>query len=83
MHRGLPAGHGIKGVEPEWLAAVDEFHATVRKHNKPYAGFSFATGDALRQMTSNMSMCMITADTTKLAEMMGELAEARATLGPK
>lgn len=77
---GLPAGHGIRGSEPEWLEAVEVFHATIKKHDKPYAGFSFATGQELRKMTANMSMCMITADTTKLAEMVGELADARASL---
>ena len=76
----LPAGHGIQGSEPEWLSAVELFHATIQKHNKPYAGFSFATGDALRHITSKMVMCMITADTTKLAEMMHELASAKRTL---
>ncbi|KAH8896781.1 HpcH/HpaI aldolase/citrate lyase family protein [Thozetella sp. PMI_491] len=77
---GLPAGHGIRGSEPEWLQAVEQFHATVRKHHKPYAGFSFATGDALRKITDNMCMCMIAADTVKLAEMARELADARGTL---
>ena len=76
----LPAGHGIRGSEPEWLEAADLFHQTVKKHNKPYAGFSFATGEELRKLTANMSMCMITADTTKLAEMVGELANAKAML---
>lgn len=79
----LPAGHGVRGTEPEWLEAADLFHSTVKKHNKPYAGFSFATGDELRKITSNMSMCMITADTTKLAEMMGELTAAKETLASK
>jgi 4-hydroxy-2-oxoheptanedioate aldolase len=80
---GLPSGHGIRGTEPEWLEAVEFFHATVRKHNKPYAGFSFATGEELRKITSNMAMCMIAADTTKLGEMMGELADAKETLAVK
>ena len=62
---GLPAGHGIRGSEPEWLEAAGLFHSTVKKHNKPYAGFSFATGDELHKITSNMAMCMITADTTQ------------------
>ena len=70
----LPAGHGIRGTESEWLEAVELFHATVKKHDKPYAGFSFATGEELRKITSNMAMCMITADTTKLAAARGALA---------
>ncbi|KAK3938473.1 Pyruvate/Phosphoenolpyruvate kinase-like domain-containing protein [Diplogelasinospora grovesii] len=77
---GLPAGHGIRGSEPQWLEAAEMFHATVRKHNKPYAGFSFATGDELRKLTANMSMCMVTADTTKLAEMFHELTAAKEAL---
>ncbi|BDD59120.1 hypothetical protein MAP00_004357 [Monascus purpureus] len=74
---GLPAGLSIQGDEPEWLDAVELFHSTVTKHNKPYAGFTFATGDGLRKATSNMAMCVITSDTTKLTEMMGELTAAR------
>ena len=78
---GFPAGHGIRGTtELEWLEAAELFHSTLKKHNKPYVGFSFAFGDELRKITSNMAICMITADTTKLAEIMGALTGAKETL---
>lgn len=59
------------------LDAVELFHSTVTKHNKSYPGFTFATDEGLRKATSNMAMCIITSDTTKLTEMMGELTAAR------
>ena len=77
---GLPAGFGVQATEPEWLEAVELFQKTLRKHNKPYSGFCFAKGEELRKATSNMAMCVITSDTTKLAEMMGELGGAKETL---
>lgn len=67
----FPAGVGVPEDEPEWLAAVKRFHAILRKHDKPYAGFSFATGDNLRMATEHMFMCLITSDAQKLAEMVG------------
>ena len=80
---GLPGGFSVQATEKEWLEAVELFRTTVRKHNKPYAGFSFGKGEELRKATSNMAMCIITSDTTKLAEMMGELGGARESLVTK
>lgn len=77
---GLPGGHGIRGTEPEWLAAVDHVLATVRKHNKPFSGFCLGkSGEEFRKATDHMSMCIIGGDTIKLAEMMDELKDARAS----
>lgn len=79
----LPAGVGISGWEPEFVEAVESFHAIVRKHNKPYAGFSFDTGDEFRKNMANMSMCIVAANVMKLADMMGDLAGAKEALSSK
>lgn len=76
----MPSGFGVQCDEPEWIAAVDKFQATLKKHNKPYAGFAFSTGEELRKDTESMSMCLITSDVPKLMEMGGQLAEAKASL---
>ncbi|KAI3064228.1 hypothetical protein CBS147353_8809 [Aspergillus niger] len=77
---GLPGGHGIVGTESEWLEAVELFHKTMRKHDKPYSGFCLAKGDAFLKKKSYMSMCIVAGDTLKLIEMMGHLAERRAEI---
>ncbi|BCS04000.1 uncharacterized protein AKAW2_70878A [Aspergillus luchuensis] len=77
---GLPGGHGIVGTESEWLEAVELFHKTMRKHDKPYSGFCLAKGDAFLKGKSHMSMCIVTGDTLKLGEMMGHLADRRAEM---
>ncbi|KAL7929160.1 Phosphoenolpyruvate/pyruvate domain-containing protein [Trichoderma chlorosporum] len=79
----MPSGFGVQCEEPEWLAAVEKFHATLKKHNKPYASFAFATGEELRKVTESMSMCLITSDVPKLMEMGGQLAEAKSSLAQK
>ncbi|KAE8395426.1 hypothetical protein BDV23DRAFT_178482 [Aspergillus alliaceus] len=63
---GLPGGHGIVGTEPEWLEAVELFHKSMRKHDKPYSGFCLAKGDSFLKGKSHMSMCIVAGDTLKL-----------------
>ncbi|KAL3258415.1 hypothetical protein ABHI18_006092 [Aspergillus niger] len=77
---GLPGGHGIVGTESEWLEAVELFHKTMCKHDKPYSGFCLAKGDAFLKKKSYKSMCIVAGDTLKLSEMMGHLAERRAEI---
>ncbi|KAK3937950.1 Pyruvate/Phosphoenolpyruvate kinase-like domain-containing protein [Diplogelasinospora grovesii] len=74
----LPANGGMGGTEPEWLAAVAKFEATLKKHNKPRGGFSFAQGDALRAASEGYAFMLIAADVAKLGEMGQQLADARA-----
>ncbi|KAK3944861.1 Pyruvate/Phosphoenolpyruvate kinase-like domain-containing protein [Diplogelasinospora grovesii] len=76
----LPAGWGIPTDEPEWAVAVEKFQTTLQKHDKPYAGFSFGTGEELRKATKDMSMCIVTSDTEKLAGMIEQLASVRSSL---
>ncbi|KAF5862078.1 hypothetical protein ETB97_012143 [Aspergillus alliaceus] len=64
---GLSGGHGIVGTEPEWLEAVELFHKSMRKHDKPYSGFCLAKGDSFLKGKSHMSMCIVAGDTLKLA----------------
>lgn len=68
---------GIQGTEPEWLKATELFHATVRKHNKPYVGFAVGEGETLRQNAANMCMCLVTGDINKLTEMQDPLTAAK------
>lgn len=76
----MPSGFGVQCDEPEWLTAVGKFQSTLKKHDKPYAGFAFAKGEELRNVTESMSMCVITSDVPKLMEMGGQLAEAKSAL---
>ncbi|CAP67088.1 uncharacterized protein PODANS_4_4390 [Podospora anserina S mat+] len=72
----LPANFGM-GSEPEWLEAKEKFYTTLKKHNKPLAGFCFAPGDALTEAAQEHSMILHGADVTKLLELQQELANAR------
>jgi hypothetical protein len=39
----------VGGTEPEWIAAEKKFEDTIKKHNKPRAGFGF--GPLIKQNT--------------------------------
>lgn len=68
--------HGPRD-EPEWLEAEELFHATLKKHRKPFSGFSFTSGEALRKATEGMAIAFVAADVLKLSEMNSQLMEAR------
>ncbi|KAK4173077.1 Pyruvate/Phosphoenolpyruvate kinase-like domain-containing protein, partial [Triangularia setosa] len=72
----LPANFGM-GNEPEWLETKEKFYATLKKHNKPLAGFSFAPGEALAAAAQEHSMILHSSDVTKLMELKQELMNAR------
>ncbi len=74
----LVAGLGVPMEEPEWLEAVEEFHAVLKKHDKPYAGFSLGGPDALKKDSENMALVMCSADIIMLAQMGQQLQAARA-----
>ncbi len=73
---GLPAAFG-QGTEPEWLAAVAKFDATVKKHNKPRAGFCLGGGEELAKMAKDNVILVHAADVLKLLEMGPQLMAAR------
>ncbi|KAL2134019.1 hypothetical protein VTI74DRAFT_1224 [Chaetomium olivicolor] len=72
----LPANFGV-GSEPEWLAAVKKFDATLKKHNKPRAGFCLAGGEELTKMGQDNALLVHAADVLKLMDMMPQLVAAR------
>lgn len=59
--------------EPEWLVHEEKFFEVVRKHNKPYAGFSYAKGEAFLEQAKQMTMCTVHCDALKLWEFLGDL----------
>ncbi|KAH9907287.1 Pyruvate/Phosphoenolpyruvate kinase-like domain-containing protein [Xylariomycetidae sp. FL2044] len=75
----LPANFGGVQDEPEWLAAVEKFHATMKKHDKPLAGFALGP-DALKKAAE--SYCFITydADIMRLAGMIPSFYETKAVV---
>lgn len=73
---GLPANMGLGG-EPEWLAAVDLFKATVKKHNKPKAAFCLTGGEDLRKAAEENVIVLHACDVMKLYEMGLQLKAAR------
>ncbi|KAK4038579.1 Pyruvate/Phosphoenolpyruvate kinase-like domain-containing protein [Parachaetomium inaequale] len=73
----LPGNFGMGGNEPEWLAAVEKFDATLKKHNKPRAGFSLGGGEELTKMGQDHVLLLHAADVMKLYEMGPQLLAAR------
>ena len=76
----LPANIGQPQTEPEWIAAKETFLATLKKHNKPYAGFyitSRGTKQGLQKACKEMAMVFITADVEALTAMNQTLKSAR------
>ncbi|KAK4119067.1 Phosphoenolpyruvate/pyruvate domain-containing protein [Parathielavia appendiculata] len=78
----LPANFG-HGDEPVWLAAVDKFNATLKKHDKPRAGFCLQGGETLTKMAQDNCFLMHAADVLKLYEMAPQLVSARAAVALK
>ena len=78
----LPANFG-QGGEPEWLAAVTKFYATVKKHNKPRAGFCLQGREALTQMGHDNVLLAHAFDVLNLVEMAPQLAAAREAVALK
>lgn len=74
---GLSASLAFAREEPEWVAAVTKFDATLRKHNKPRAGFCMGGPDELRKAARDNVLLIHTADVLKLMEMAPQLAAAR------
>ncbi|KAL1839373.1 hypothetical protein VTJ49DRAFT_1608 [Mycothermus thermophilus] len=79
---GFPANLG-QGAEPEWLAAVDKFNKTLKKHRKPRAGFCFGGGAELAKMAHDNVLLVHSADVMKLYEMGPQLMSARQAVALK
>ncbi|AEO63762.1 uncharacterized protein THITE_123303 [Thermothielavioides terrestris NRRL 8126] len=79
---GLPGNFG-SGNEPEWLAAVDKFNATLKKHNKPRAGFCLTGGEDLAKMAQDNVILVHCADVLKFMELPPQLAAAREAVALK
>ncbi|KAK4245115.1 Pyruvate/Phosphoenolpyruvate kinase-like domain-containing protein [Corynascus novoguineensis] len=78
----LPANFG-QGDEPEWLAAVDKFNSTLKKHNKPRAGFCLGSGPELAKAAEDNCLLIHAADVLKLYEMGPQLLAARQAVALK
>jgi 2-keto-3-deoxy-L-rhamnonate aldolase RhmA len=78
----LPANFG-QGTEPEWLAAVDKFNATVKKHNKPKAGFSMGGAEDMAKAAQENVILLTSADVMQLMQMAPQLAAAREAVALK
>lgn len=78
----LPANFG-QGNEPEWLAAVEKFNNTLKKHNKPRAGFCLGGGEELTKAGEENVILVHAADVLKLYEMGPQLLAARQAVALK
>jgi 4-hydroxy-2-oxoheptanedioate aldolase len=78
----LPGGLGIPMEEPEWKEALATFFATVKKHDKPYAGFSIGDSEQVRRDAEEqrMSVCFVGFDVLALMGMYGQLQGARESM---
>ncbi|KAK0707357.1 Pyruvate/Phosphoenolpyruvate kinase-like domain-containing protein [Lasiosphaeris hirsuta] len=74
----LPAGFGIATDEPEWQAALKTFDDTMRKHNKPRGGFSFAQGEALVKDAQDYAFMILAADVKELSSVGQQFLAAKA-----
>ncbi|KAK4139547.1 Pyruvate/Phosphoenolpyruvate kinase-like domain-containing protein [Dichotomopilus funicola] len=66
-----------QGNEPEWLAAVDKFTATLKKHNKPRAGFCLEAGEKLAKAAEDNVILLHAGDLLKVSELPHQLAAAK------
>ncbi|KAL2144235.1 hypothetical protein VTI28DRAFT_9446 [Corynascus sepedonium] len=78
----LTANFG-QGDEPEWLAAVEKFNSTLKKHNKPRAGFCLGGGPELAKAAEDNCLLLHAADVLKLYEMGPQLLAARQAVALK
>ncbi|KAL2264500.1 hypothetical protein VTJ83DRAFT_7010 [Remersonia thermophila] len=79
---GLDANMG-QGTEPEWLAAVETFNETLKKHKKPRAGFCLGGPAGLAKMAEDNMILLISADVMKLLEMGPQLLSTRQAVALK
>ncbi|KAL9623410.1 MAG: hypothetical protein Q9160_002303 [Pyrenula sp. 1 TL-2023] len=74
----LPGNGGMGGEEPEWLDALALYNATMKKHNKPRAGFAFGpTREVKREMARGKSFVVTSADVLAFVALGRELEEGR------
>ncbi|KAI9720463.1 MAG: hypothetical protein M1812_002969 [Candelaria pacifica] len=73
----LPGNGGMGGTEQEWVDAVATYENTMKKHNKPSAGFAIGDKDTMIKMGKGKSFLMVTADVMGLAGLAGGLQAAR------
>ncbi|KAF4809448.1 4-hydroxy-2-oxo-heptane-1,7-dioate aldolase [Colletotrichum siamense] len=83
----LPANMGGPQDEPEWLEIQKLFFETMDKHDKPYAGFAFATPpygspEKLQEAAKRMSLISMSADVLHLGMMAMDLQQAKQIVGP-
>ncbi|TEA17337.1 4-hydroxy-2-oxo-heptane-1,7-dioate aldolase [Colletotrichum sidae] len=83
----LPANMGGPQDEPEWQEISKLFFETIDKHDKPYAGFAFASPpyggpEKLKEAAKRMSLICVSADVLHLGMLAQDLQQARQLIGP-
>ncbi len=73
----MKGGFGVVAEEPEWLESLALFKDTLKKHDKPWARYSFAA-EPFRKEVDGMSVCFVTFDVMALMAMNDQLVAARA-----
>ncbi|KAI5806079.1 Pyruvate/Phosphoenolpyruvate kinase-like domain-containing protein [Geopyxis carbonaria] len=77
---GLSGNGGMGGSEQEWQDAVKLYEDTMRKHNKPMAGFAMGDAETKKRMAKGKSYVTITADVMGLMGQLKELVDTRPLL---
>ncbi|PKS04864.1 hypothetical protein jhhlp_008228 [Lomentospora prolificans] len=78
----LPHNNGMGGQEPEWVAVVELFETTMKKHNKPRGGFSFpnppfGSAEGLKKASKNLALITVSADVLHLSYLAQDLADCK------
>ncbi|KAI9713182.1 MAG: hypothetical protein M1820_001167 [Bogoriella megaspora] len=73
----MPANGGFGGSEPEWLEALKIYDETLKKHNKPRAGFAMGPPDIMKMLGAGNSFIMCAADVVQLLQLGSSLSLAR------
>jgi len=72
----LPANFGA-GNEPEWVQAQAKYIETMKKHDKPKAGFALGPPQAVTAMGEGKSFLIVAADAVAIIGLTRDLATAR------
>jgi 2-keto-3-deoxy-L-rhamnonate aldolase RhmA len=74
---GLPVSFYDQPTEPEWLAAMATYEATLKKHDKPSSGFALGPPEVVAKAAKGKCLLFIAADVFAILGGMGDLAEAK------
>jgi 4-hydroxy-2-oxoheptanedioate aldolase len=69
---------GLGGEEPEWIAAVKKYNATLKKHNKGASGFSMGPPEVRATLSRGKSFVVVASDFYAIMGEAGGIAQGRA-----